>query len=89
MNDGFYSTEDLKLKYGISPTSSKSIAGKASDYITNFGEKIDGSWRFTRREVAFMIVVRSFTRELTPDGAFSAALKMFYNIDCNRSNHRL
>lgn len=89
MNGEFNTTKTMKEKYDVSQTFSKNIAGKAVRYITNFGEKVDGAWQFDFHETAFIMFNVTFARRIGEDEAFKRGMKIFYNIDCNRSNHRL
>ena len=89
MNCIYYSTADLERLFGIDETYSKGIAGKATQIISNFGEKESGAWRFNLREVTFIKHVKDFTGIFSKEMAFKSALELFYNVDCNRLDIRL
>lgn len=89
MNDEFNTTKTMKEKYGVSQTVSKNIAGRAVKYITNFGEKVDGAWRFNFHETAFIMFNVTFAKKIGEDEAFKRGMKIYFNIDCNRSDNRL
>lgn len=89
MCDEYYTTKMMKDEYSVSESVSKKIAGRASKYIVNFGDKVDRAWRFNFREVAFILSVVTFNKKLTEDESFSRNMDLFYGIDCNRSNHRI
>lgn len=85
----YFGTADIERIYFIDENYSKGIAAKASKYINNFGSKEGNAWRFNDIEVSLIILTKEMSKNYLKEEAFKIAMKIIYNIDCNRAVHQV